>query len=193
MLQQKPAWNVRQNLSFSNCTSEEIVSFDILKSYRIVKSSRQPRLLSTVGIFSDSFISRGKYFQGKVNKSATRIVCAETTRLFYLLINNFKLTNSVIKTEFLQKSTPCFLFSELMIKVKLVIWFWLHVLWVELLSYFICSFIFDSTLQWVLFCKKRKPVLITIQMTVMATMNTTHYSEIVSLLTRILSFIIWMK
>ena len=91
MLQQKLAWNVRPNLSFSNCTSEEILSFDILKCCSNVTNSRERRLLSTVGFFSDSFISRGKYFQGKVKKSATRNISAETIRLFYLLINNFKL------------------------------------------------------------------------------------------------------
>ena len=40
---------------------------------------------------SDSFISKGKYFQGKVNKKATWNVFAETIHLFYLLISNFKL------------------------------------------------------------------------------------------------------
>ena len=145
-------------------------------------------------VFFDSFISRGRYFQGKDNKSATRNVSVETIRLFYLLINNFKLNKFCNKNWISGKkpTIPCFLFLELMTKVKLVIWFWLHVIWVEWLSYFICSFIFDSSFQGVLYWK-RKPVLITIQMTVMTTMNTPHYSEIFSLLTFILSFIVWMK
>ena len=116
----------------------------------------------------DSFISRGKYFQGKVSKSAKRNVFAETIHLFYLLISNFKLNKFCNKNWISAKklTTPCFLFLEPMMKVKLVIWFWLHVIWVERVSYFICSFIFDSTFLGVLYWKKRKPVLITIQMTV---------------------------
>ena len=68
MLQQKPAWNVRPNLSFSNGTSEEIVSFDIIKSYRIVKSSRQPRLLSTVGFLSTPLSQGENIFRARSKK-----------------------------------------------------------------------------------------------------------------------------
>ena len=50
------------------------------------------------------------------------------------------------------------------------------------LSYYVtalCSVVFDSKFQGVLYWEKRKPVLIVIQMTIMAMMNTRHYSEIV--------------
>ena len=68
MRQQKPAWNVRPNRSFSNCTSEEIVSFDILKSYRIVKSSRRPCLLSSVGFFPTPLSQGENIFEARSTK-----------------------------------------------------------------------------------------------------------------------------
>ena len=68
MLQQKLAWNVRPNLSFSNCTSEEVLSFDILKCCSIVTNSRERRLMSTVGFFPTPLSQGENIFRARLTK-----------------------------------------------------------------------------------------------------------------------------
>ena len=82
MVQQKLAWNVRPNPSISNCTSEEILSFDILKCFSNVTNSRERRLLSTVGFFLTPLSQGENIFRARLTKVLQEISLLKQSACF---------------------------------------------------------------------------------------------------------------